>query len=155
MLRLKETRGGVVLLGALLGMSLLAGCGDSRPPTYSAGGTVTLDDGTPLAGGRVTFELCDDRLAPNARARIQPDGSFQLGTYDESDGALEGEHRVMGMPLFPPLKRGGEAEMQKGSFEPDPRTVTIDPRYRSFETSGLKFRVTSDPQKNHFEIKVK
>lgn len=144
----------ILLLIALAWLLSMGGCGGPDRPTYEAGGTVTFGDGTPLAGGWVEFQLCDDELAPTARARIQADGSFRLGTYRDGDGALEGEHRVMILPPPPPHPRGWEQKMQKGEAAASAPPVRIDHRYRSFETSGLSFTVTPDASKNRFQIQV-
>jgi hypothetical protein len=84
-------------------MSLVIVClsapGCDAPPYQLAPvhGTVTLD-GQPLSGANVMF-------APRARGdevnagkpafgQLQPDGSYVLGTYDDEDGAVVGEHSV-------------------------------------------------------------
>ena len=85
---------------AWLALLLFTGCGDGHPPRYSAGGTAKLADGTPLAGGRVEFQLANSLSAPNAWATIQPNGSFQLGTFKEGDGALD-RGFSMGRPTRP------------------------------------------------------
>jgi len=83
----------LLLFVLLLGCAAL-GCGQKHD-LAPAGGKVTLD-GRPLSGGGVVF-------APIARGNaaeagkpsygdIQPDGTFVLGTYDESDGAVIGKH---------------------------------------------------------------
>ena len=138
---------------AWLALLLFTGCGDGHPPRYSAGGTAKLADGTPLAGGRVEFQLANSLSAPNAWATIQPNGSFQLGTFKEGDGALEGEYQVLIVPPSPPRDRNWEQGLLDGT--PNAANVPrIDPRYRRFETSGLKFTVSRDSSKNQFQIIV-
>ena len=131
-------------------MLLSSGCGEGHPPTYQAGGTAKLADGTPLAGGRVEFQSTNSPAEPSAWAMIQPDGSFQLGTFNEGDGALEGEHRVLIIPPPPPRDRGWE----RGLFDQthSANVPRIDIRYRRFETSVLRFTVSRDPSKNQFRI---
>ena len=132
---------------------LACGCtNDGHQPTYPAGGMVTLGNGAPLPGGWIEFQLVGVSSAPTAKAKIQPDGRFQLGTYDEADGALEGTHRVLILPPMPPfINPDGPKSRPPINSELYPR---IDPRYRRFDTSGLEFSVTSEPSKNRFEIRL-
>ncbi len=75
-------------LASAIGLLVLltGGCSDPGPATYPVIGTVILTDGTPLAGGRITFQLEDNAAAPTAKTKIQLDGTFQLGTFTEDDG---------------------------------------------------------------------
>jgi hypothetical protein len=123
----------------------LCGCGGSgKLPTYRAGGKVTFADGKPLAGGRVEFSPVQNALGPAARGQIQPDGSFQLSTYGQNDGTVEGEHVAL---VVPPLPEGGLEGMKT-------IPMPIDPRFTQFSTSGLKFTVTREPDKNQFVLQV-
>ncbi len=150
----KSTLRYTVLLLTVFCLLLAGGCGDGRRPSYPAGGTVALTDGTPLAGGWVEFELIGDKSVPTARARVQPDGSFQLGTYKDDDGALEGEHRVLVLPPSVPRKRGAEPMLRQEGTPNDTPPVAIDHRYGRFDTSGLTFTVTRDASKNRFQIRL-
>ncbi|MBI84422.1 MAG: hypothetical protein CMJ81_14605 [Planctomycetaceae bacterium] len=136
----------VLAYALLLGSSLITGCGSAGPlPTYPAGGRVTFVDGTPLAGGTVEFRPVDNPHVISSRGSIQPDGKFQLGTFRPGDGAVEGEHQAL---VVPPLFKGDRDEVRV------PPQV-IDPQYRRYETSGLRFTVSRDVKTNDFEIKVK
>jgi len=138
----------------LIFVAVTCGCSESGRPTFPAGGTVMLSDGTPLPGGWIEFQLVGEHAAPTAKARIQADGRFELTTYFEGDGALEGTHRVM---IMPPIPR-----QDMRSNREDPHRVTaelqaapqIDKRYQRFETSDLTFAVTSEPAENRFEIRL-
>lgn len=123
---------------------ILTGCGRHAVPVYSTGGKVVFPDGKPLGGGWVWTRPVQGKDIPGARGQIQPDGSFELGTYRPGDGAVEGEHLVL---VSPPLLRGDRAEMLK-------RPKIIDPRFESFDTSRLKFAVTRDPAKNQFALRI-
>ena len=84
---------------ALLGLSLivalsLSGCGQSSvaiPSTFSVKGKVSYK-GKPLTKGSIVFEPTD--AGKDAYGKIQPDGTFELTTYKEGDGAVVGTHRV-------------------------------------------------------------
>ena len=73
------------LPGTLL-VSLSLGCGptDGWPTIHPAGGRVLYSDGEPFTtGGQIEFELIEAGgkfNLPSARAPIQPDGTFRLGT---------------------------------------------------------------------------
>ena len=133
-------------VSSLIGAALLivaAGCGEDGVPTYPAHGKVTFPDGTPLEGGRVEFEPVASEHRVSARAVIQPDGAFELGTFQPGDGALEGEYRAIVMPPLPIGDREGMKSLP----------VMIDPRFQRFDTSGLKFTVTRDGD-SEFHIQV-
>ena len=128
---------------------------EDRSPTYQAGGVVTLSDGAPLPGGWIECHLEDDPRSPAAKARIQPDGRFELGTYAEADGALEGTHRVMVLPPMPSSTNPAWDPGEPGGLLNAPQDVPkIEQRYQRFETSGLKIFVTSEPLKNRFQIRL-
>lgn len=120
-----------------------AGCrDDGRVPTYPAGGVVKLPDGRPLAGGAI---LCESPHGLAARAVINADGTFQFGTYEQADGAVEGTHKVAIRPPDP------------DNFDPDAGVVPrklIDDRYLSMDTSGIELEVTAEGR-NRFTIEVK
>ena len=117
-----------------------------------AEGRVTLGDKRPLPGGWIEFQLAGDAAAPTAKAKIQPDGRFRLGTYAEADGAVEGTHRVLVLPPLPPFVN---PDSRRRPPRPDPdRYPRINPKYRRFDTSGLVFSVTPEPSENRFEIRL-
>jgi hypothetical protein len=131
----------------LAALAVVMGCGRGQLPTYRAGGKVAFPDGTPLSGGSVEFQPLSSEHAVSARGKIQPDGTFQLGTFGSADGAVEGEHRALVIPPAP----------DRGPMLPSTLRAAvpiIDPRFQRFETSELKFAVTRDPAKNQFVIQV-
>ena len=95
--------------------------------------------------------MTGDASAPTSKAKIQPDGSFELGTYAEDDGAFEGKHRVMIMPPVPPYRK---PEGRAPPVQDDARYPKINPRYRNFATSGLGYTVTTREAENRFEIQL-
>ena len=144
------------LLRATLPLIFFLGCGAERA-TFPAGGTVKFADGTPLAGGLVEFQLTDNTTAPTAKGTTGPDGAFQLGTFEEGDGALPGWQMVMIMAPPPALSDDWENKLTErgGRLATDAaKQPEMDFRYRSYATSGLSYTVTKDVAKNHFEIVV-
>jgi hypothetical protein len=132
-----------------MGFALVAlycvGC-NKGAATYPAGGTVTLTDGTPLAGGSVTFRSLDVEGNPSAKGEIQPDGSFKLTTLEPGDGAVLGKHQVIvNPPVVNPPREG---------WPTPPAGPRIDARFSSYQDSGLEFTVTDDEAQNQFKIEV-
>ncbi len=126
---------------AILILGGAAGCGKKY---YPADGQVVFKDGSPLSGGMVYFEPLDATGKASARADIQSDGTFQLGTEVKGDGAPLGRYRVT---IIPPLASPAQREKKTAP-------AVIHPRYQHPETSGLEFTVTSDSRKNHYRIEV-
>ncbi|MFO0429627.1 MAG: carboxypeptidase-like regulatory domain-containing protein [Planctomyces sp.] len=63
----------------------------SRPPVYKVSGTVNLS-GKPLEGAVVLFHSPDGKHSANGRT--DSNGRFVLTTFEEADGATEGQHKV-------------------------------------------------------------
>lgn len=129
---------GLVLLFGLT----LVGCdkGD-RLATYETVGKVVFKDGSPLEGGTIIFESTDHPVT--ARATIQMDGSFELGTYEDDDGAVAGKHKVAIAPAM---------DMTVDRDEVRPPKLIHD-RFRDVDSSGLEFEVVEDGT-NEFEVTV-
>ncbi len=136
---------------SIAALPLVCGCANDQRPTYRAGGTVTQGNGKPLPGGWIEFQWDGSISVPTARAKIQPDGHFELGTYGTTDGAFEGNHQVMILPPVPPFVKPKRGPLPGAD---DPRYPQIHPRYRRFESSGLTFTVTPEVSANHFEIRL-
>ena len=86
---------------ALLGVTVLVGCGKSKPAwetAYPAEGTVKFN-GVPLDGAQVTLVPEDSDVPDTVRPRGFTDamGTFQLSTYADGDGAPEGKYKVVAM----------------------------------------------------------
>ncbi|QDT54076.1 hypothetical protein Pan44_21030 [Caulifigura coniformis] len=64
---------------------------EGRPPVVPASGVV-LHDGAPLAGANVVF--LPKGGTHTAFGTTDPDGRFQLTTFDSGDGAVAGEYDV-------------------------------------------------------------
>ena len=142
MQRAQFSTGRLVLLALCTAIGL-SGCDSGSVLTYRVVGKVTFPDGTPLAGGWVEFKPVDSEHRVSARGQIHPDGTFELGTFEEADGAIVGKHQAV---VVPPLPKGDRDEM---------RVVPqiIDEKFRRFDTSGLKFTVTPEGP-NEFSIEV-
>lgn len=126
-------------VGAIALIAMIVGCGASREGGLAhVSGTVTLD-GKPVTEGYVLVSPTKGRMA---KGSIQPDGTFVLGTYDESDGAQIGEHAVTVLP--PPI--------DEGSSQPS-GPPSIPSRYAQARSSGLVAKVTPNDE-NFLELKL-
>ena len=122
----------------------LVGCGNGRLATYPVEGRVTFPDGKPLHGGIIEFQPAGEQKGRiSARGQIQPNGSFRMSTFEQADGVIAGQHRVLIIPPLPP----GRIDPMK---LPEP---VIHKRYERYDTSGLQFTVTPDGP-NKFDITV-
>ncbi len=135
-----STRGDTLLVAWLV--AFVVGCGDGdRLPTYEVTGKVVFSNGAPLQGGWIIFESPEHGLA--ARGVIDRNGTYRLGTYERSDGAVAGKQLVAITPATP---HGYDPD--KGGSQP-----VIHRRFTHMDTSGLEFEVTPHGE-NHFEITV-
>jgi len=134
------------LAGAALLLNFAVGCQDRRG-LAPVEGVVRLD-GEPLTKGIVTFVPESGRSATGA---IRSDGTFQLETYGQAEGALVGAHRVTitatETPTGPP------------DFDVDRPAVAdkkplVPARYANSESSGLTFEVKAD-MTNYAELDLK
>ncbi len=121
------------LLATLTGCSLL-GCGasDYKAKALPVEGVVKWEKGpmaTELEGGSVEFEK---EGAVAAKAGLTGDGSFML-----DKPLAPGTYRVRVVPPAVPARKGAE----------------VDPRFQSFDTSGLKFTATTEPSQVTLELK--
>ncbi len=79
-----------------------------------------------------------------ARAEIQPDGSFVLGTHQLDDGAIAGKYRAV---VISDHMIGNGAE-RPGMIPDSP----LDPKYSQFRTSGLEYVI--EAKTNNIVIEV-
>ena len=121
----------------------VAGCG-SDAELGSVHGVVRLD-GKPVATGTVRFLPTAGRAASG---KIESDGSFVLGTYGKSDGALIGMHQVAIIAYETPASTGGRPDTTKAS--PGTTKPLVPMRYMAPGTSGLTFEVK--PGQNYAEF---
>lgn len=126
----------LILVAPLLFVCI--GCGDSegRRRVYPVRGSVTFE-GKSLEGALIVFVPVEDEPDfPRPTGSVEPDGSFEMTTYREGDGAPEGEYKVSIT-----WRPEGEAPETGGLLSRDaPPSSQPDPtggRYADFESSGL------------------
>lgn len=110
-----------ILVALIVGTVVAPGCGDSQG-VARVHGVVTLD-GQPLSEGFVMVTPAEGRMAKGA---IGPDGTFVLGTYSDSDGAMIGTHPVT---VLPPTAVEGQP--------PSATAQSLPRRYSVAKTSGI------------------
>jgi hypothetical protein len=130
-------RGALAAIG--LGLLILGGCSGRQPVR----GKLVYGDNeqpvTELAGFDVMFT--SEKLGVSARGSIQKDGTFQLGTEKENDGAPPGEYVVT---LTQPIREPDRPYLG------DP---VVDRTYEDPARSDLRAEVTSG--KNDFVFKLR
>jgi hypothetical protein len=120
------------------------GCSGGSTATYPVTGIVKRSNGEPLRGGRIIFQPIGQSTNA-ARGIIADDGSFQLGTYSDRDGAVAGAHKVTITPAVPEDALDDPASIAR-------YRSAIDLRYQSVATTPLEFNVKDNGSTNHFEI---
>jgi hypothetical protein len=117
MLRLLAARNPIRFAGVFFLCSVclfLSSCSSGRKPVYPVRGQVFDAHHKPAAGALVVFNPTDqsDNDPNKPRAYVEEDGSFQLTTYEESDGAPAGDYVVTiiwkskGTSPFDPSRQG-------------------------------------------------
>ena len=106
----------------------ISGCGSK----VSVSGKVTFDDGSPLTTGEVRFETSGFMSS----GKIQPDGTYQLGSISEKDGIPKGTYGVT-------VHAMDESGMTPGMLPEDapPPKSLVAPKFGSTNTSELTCEV--------------
>src|SRR5262249_4853136 len=136
----------VVALAAVVAV----GCsgGPARPAVYPVRGQVFVNKTQPAAGALVVFHPLSAEVARQAAARpfayVRDDGSFQLTTYNEGDGAPAGEYGVT--VVWEAVPKSGGPRIREGGT-PD----RLGGRYG--DPNSPKLKVTVQPQgENNFRL---
>lgn len=111
----------------LLACGGLTGC--RRGPTLVPAEGRVVFEGKPLTTGAI---MVQPEAGPAAQAKIQPDGSFRLGTYLPGDGAIPGTATVR-IICRQDLTQPGEERAYGRSLIPE--------KYGQFESSGLTVEI--------------
>lgn len=122
------------------------GCGQSNPDlprTTHTSGTVTYQ-GKPLEKGTITFISDTGHLATG---ELQPDGTYELTTFEAGDGAVVGHHRVkiVADTADPNLMPGSSPGYK-------PPKELIPKKYADAQTSGLEATVGEESKPIDFTL---
>jgi hypothetical protein len=111
------------------------GCGKDRG-TVPVSGVARVADGRPLPQGRIM--LSGGANGPSGE--IGSDGTFRLGTFTTTDGALPGHYKVVIVGASEPDRRTYEEQLR------DSKTVAVSlihPKYGRPETTDLEVDITN------------
>ncbi len=129
---------GFICLNLFVVIAGAVGC--QEPKYFPVDSKIVDESGQPimeLAGAAISFEATHAPVS--AVGEVRGDASFTLTTETSGDGCLPGEHRVSIGRVF----LAADA----------PQPLVIDPKYESYETSGLTVNV--EKKRNQVELKVK
>jgi hypothetical protein len=103
-------------------VAFCGGCGGGGEfPTATVSGAVTYD-GKPVKGGSITFSPVADgeqEAGKPASGMVKEDGTYELSTYGEGDGAVIGKHTVSYSPPVAeptPTPTGGHAQQSVSPY---------------------------------------
>lgn len=118
----------IPFLCVLLACVFSIGCGSGH---VGVSGKVTFPDGSPLTKGEVTFQ--QGTFA--ASGKVQPDGTYTIGSLGVKDGLPKGEYVV----TVKAIEYSSDTELSedKAPVKNSARSL-VDPKFFSPETSGLK-----------------
>lgn len=108
------------------------GCNGGRLKTYPVRGEVVFSDGSPVKVG--TIETKSVKHSAQARGSIATDGTFELTTYTQGDGAVAGDHLCVVVQFIP--------TEDIPNYRPSIMGV-VHRKHSSYSTSELGFTVSS------------
>jgi hypothetical protein len=130
------------LKALLLLLGIVGGC-SQNDSLATVEGIVRLE-GQPLRTGTVRFVPTAGRAATG---QIQSDGTFKLGTFGESDGAVTGIHKVAIIAYE--TAGDGRPAYEAGAQANKP---LVPQRYMAVGTSGLTFEVKPGENRAEFDL---
>lgn len=126
----------------------LIGCGDSQLATHKVEGKIQFAGGGVPRFGSVEFYHPEKKI--NARGKIESDGTFTVSTYEDGDGAIEGDHQItVNQIVTNHLAASAKIEIQHDHGK------TAAAKYRDYRTSGLKCTIVKGTNKVELKISEK
>jgi len=144
---------------------LESGCGRSvgKEKPVAAAGMLTWEDGKPVTEASVLF-LPDDPKGKGASGLTGKDGSFTLTTFNQDDGALPGDYKIIVTKGSPSGRQGEKPndidptklmkEFLEKSKEAKAQKGLVPEIYTNPKTSPLKWRVEAGGPKIHLKLKI-
>ena len=129
-----------------------SGCGgnSNRPKTAKVTGKVTYD-GKPVETGSLLFVPVGG--GTSAQGNISEDGTYTLGTFTETDGAILGDFKVMITAWTQP--KGGSG-LPEDAIRGDAAPISLIPEiYGNLEKSGLTATVKDEKNTINFDLEKK
>ena len=151
-------RGRAVLVCCVMGLLATApGCGGcgrgagvARKPVFPVSGEVYFE-GQPIRHAMVVLHPIDEAARAEVwplgfpKATVAPDGSFRIGTYEEQDGAPEGEYSILVIPTDAALD---EPQRMVGDAAPPVTAAASGPGSRFSSPDNPAGRVYVGAQEN-------
>jgi len=142
---------------------LESGCGRSasKPRPVAAEGMLTWEDGKPVDLATIVF-LSDDPAGKQASGLTGKDGSFRLTTYNQNDGAVPGDYKIIVTKDSMPMEsvQGKDPTQQMKEFFEKTKAGKLGPKegavpdiYTNPKTSPLKWRVEAGGGKINLQLK--
>lgn len=131
---------------------LYSGCGSDgadRPATYAVSGPVTLDS-KPLAGVAIQFVPIDTN-GRSATGKSNADGNYSLFTFEDGDGAIPGEYKVV--VISPGSSSDAKVPEKGGGSQPVSAGPKLPDKYRSPNMTDIKVTVTDSDNTIPIELK--
>jgi hypothetical protein len=138
------TRRIVGIAGLLLTSGMCAGCGSSGPTTIPIRGEVYFN-GAPLKDvpqGLVHY-IPKSTEGRQASGRLQPDGSFELTTFQKADGVMPGEYDIA-VSAYSATAELSRAQVEAARGMVAKPGLMIPEKYTEPKTSGLSDTVDSN-----------
>ena len=144
---------------------LASGCGrgGGKQNPVVAEGVLTWEDGKPVAEATLVF-LPDDSRGQQASGLTGKDGSFTLTTYNQDDGAVPGDYKIIitksvQMKEVPKGEKGEELvkrmkEYFEKSQEAKAKKGLVPEIYVHPKTSPLKWRVEAGGSRIQLKLKI-
>lgn len=143
-----------LFLCALVGT---AGCGTRRPPVVPVGGKVMYKKTTPAHGALVVFHPAsydiEKQIGGKPVGKVREDGTFTLTTYEEDDGAPEGEYGVTIDWRGSPAERGKLSLSSEGGEGLGSGLPRLQPKYSNPQQPFTKVTVKKG-EANQFVFEV-
>ncbi|MFK7769725.1 MAG: hypothetical protein AB8B55_21130 [Mariniblastus sp.] len=131
---------------AVLLLASAVGCNSDQLATHPVDGVLKYEDGTYPMFGNIEFYNESHKI--NARGTINRDGTFTVGTYEDSDGAVEGRHQI----VIQQITGDSLTEKLSNQIKHD-HGALLDSAYFDYRTSDLECVIS--PGRNQVELTVR
>jgi len=151
----------------LIGASLIcflavleSGCGKSKEKPVAAEGVLTWEDGKPVSQATIVF-LPNDPQGKQASGLTGKDGAFTLTTYNQNDGAVPGDYKIIvtkgSVSVAETPQEKDPTKLMKEFYEKSkdgPKKGAVPDIYANPKTTPLKWRVEAGGAKINLKLKT-
>ncbi|WP_339733279.1 hypothetical protein [uncultured Gimesia sp.] len=117
-----------------------SGCGDGRPARATVTGNISYN-GKPLSIGSLVFIPIGG--GPPAQGKVNREGIYEMGTFEDDDGVIPGKYKVM----ITALTSSGGSGLPEDTVSGNEAPVSVIPEwYGDLEKSGLLVTVKADEE---------